>query len=66
MKTFVLIMLFGANTATNGPAVIDGFVTKKACEAAGDKIMSTFEGGFTPNSTQLLEARYECVEIAKK
>lgn len=65
MKSFVLILLFGANTSANGPAIIDGFTTQAACENAAEKIISTFNGGFTPDSDRPLNAQFKCVGISK-
>lgn len=65
MKSFILILLFGANTSANGPAIVDGFATQAACEVAGETIVSTFSGGFTPDSDRPLNAQFKCIGIAK-
>lgn len=65
MKTFVLIILLGSNTAVNGPSMIDGFTTEAACEAAGEKIAATLQGGFVENSASPMRSKFHCVEITK-
>ena len=66
MKTFVLIILFGSNTSLNGPAMVDGFANKQACETAGEEILTAFGDTFTNQSTRPLASSFRCVEISKQ
>lgn len=65
MKEFILIVLFGGNTAVNGPAIIDGFKTESLCRDAGTLIVQSIGEKFSNYSVNDLKARFECIEVDK-
>ena len=65
MKEFILIVLFGGNTAVNGPAIIDGFKTESLCRDAGTLIVQSIGEKFSNDSVNNLKARFECIEVDK-
>lgn len=66
IKEFVLVILYGSSTTANGPAVIDGFKSKNACQIAGERIVAAMGEKFHPSSTLNLTAKIRCVEISKE
>ena len=65
MKEFILIVLFGGNTAVNGPAIIDGFKSESLCRDAGTLVIQSIGKKFSDNSVNDLRARFECIEVNK-